>query len=689
MADLLLELFSEEIPARMQKSASDSLKSMLESLFKDAGLSFKGLDAYSTPRRITAHVTGLPVKTPDISEERRGPKVGAPDQAVAGFSRGAGVDPKGLIEKDGYYYAKIEQKGAATAEVLSKALPDLIGKFPWPKSMRWGSGSLRWVRPLHSILCILEGKIVPFEVNGIRSGDKTEGHRFMSEGSFQVKDFADYKHQLNKNYVMLDPADRKKIILAEEKKVIQKQGLDLVSDENLLNEVSGLVEWPMAHMGSFDQAFLDIPEEALISEMRHHQKYFPCRDSKTGKLVNKFVFVSNMVTADKGAAITKGNERVLAARLHDAKFFWDQDRKIRLEDQLAKLNDIVFHKKLGNLWWHVLRIRGLAKELSAFIPGCDREMAKQAANLCKADLVSGMVGEFPELQGVMGAYYAAAEGDTPEVVAAIRQHYSPQGPNDTCPTAPVSVAVALADKIATIVFLFFAGERPTGSKDPYALRRAGLGLIRLIVENNLRIPLKSLAPAIKKMAAEAENLNQNDTDKVVQDVLDFLVERLKVQQKAQGVRHDLIDAVVSIGSEDDLVRLLARVNALQGFLGTEDGENLLAGFKRAVNIVTIEEKKRKKTFSGAVNVKLLKEKEELALFDGLEAAKEAISLAVADEKFEEAMSAVANLRAPIDAFFDQVTVNVDDKKISENRLNLLAGFRGVLTPVADFSKIEG
>lgn len=689
MADLLLELFSEEIPARMQKNASDALKSLLEGIFKDAGLLFKALDAYSTPRRITAHVTGLPAKTKDINEERRGPKVGAPDHAIAGFSRGAGVSPDQLTQKDGYYYAKIEQKGADTADVLAKELPGLIAKFPWPKSMRWGSGKFRWVRPLHSILCILDGKVVPFEVDGVKAGNTTEGHRFMSEGAFAVKDFADYKHQLNKHHVMLDPADRKKVILAEAQKIIKNKGVEVLTDEGLLAEVLGLVEWPVVLMGSFDKAFLDIPSEALMSEMRHHQKYFPVKNSKTGKLSNHFVFVSNMVTADKGAAIIKGNERVLSARLHDAKFFWDQDRKIKLEDRLAKLNDIVFHKNLGNLWWHVLRIRGLAKELSAFIPGCDREMAKQAANLCKADLVSGMVGEFPDLQGVMGAYYAEFEGDAPEVVAAIREHYSPQGPNDKCPTAPVSVAVALADKIATIVFLFFAGERPTGSKDPYALRRAGLGLIRLIVENNLRVPLKSLSKTIKTMAAEAENLNEKDAEKVVQDVLDFLIERLKVQQKQEGVRHDLIDAVVSLGSEDDLVRLLARVQALQDFILTDDGENLLTGFKRAVNIVTIEEKKRKKIFSGAVNIKLLKEKEELALFEGLEGAKEAISRAVAEEKFEDAMAAVANLRAPIDAFFDEVTVNVDDKNTSENRLNLLAGFRAALLPVADFSKIEG
>lgn len=689
MADLLLELFSEEIPARMQPRAEADLARLLGEAFKEAGLKHKSINTYSTPRRITAHVTGLPVKTADISEERRGPKVGAPDQAVAGFSRGAGVEPKDLTQKDGYFYAKIEQKGADTAAVLAKALPDLIAKFPWPKSMRWGSGKFRWVRPLHSILCILDGKVVAFEVDGVKASNTTEGHRFMSEGSFAVKDFKDYKHQLNKHHVMLDPADRRKVILAEIEKVIKNQSLKAIIDDNLLNEVAGLVEWPVVHLGSFDKAFLDIPKEALISEMRQHQKYFPVLDEKTSKLSNQFVFASNMVTADKGAAITKGNERVLAARLHDAKFFWDQDRKVKLEDRLSKLNDIVFHKTLGNLWWQVLRIRGLAKILSNFIPGCDRELAKQAANLCKADLVSGMVGEFPDLQGVMGAYYAEAEGYAPEVVAAIRHHYSPQGPNDKCPTAPVSVAVALAEKIANIVFLFFSGERPTGSKDPYALRRAGLGMIRLIVENKLRIPLKELTKALKIMAKELDTLNENETEQVVQDVLDFLIERLKVQQKAEGVRHDLIDAVVSLGGEDDLVRLLARVHALQSFLGTDDGENLLAGYKRAVNIVNIEEKKRGKTFSGAVNAKLLKEKQELALFEGLEAAKEAIFKAVADEKFEDAMAAVANLRAPIDAFFEKVTVNVDDQVVSENRLNLLAGFRAVLMPVADFSKIEG
>ncbi|MHA1543794.1 MAG: glycine--tRNA ligase subunit beta [Alphaproteobacteria bacterium] len=673
MADLLLELLSEEIPARMQKNACDTLKSMLEGLFKDAGLSFKALEAYSTPRRITAHVTGLPVKTKDISEQRRGPKVGAPDQAVAGFSRGAGVNPDQLTKKDGYYYAKIEQKGADTLEVLSKALPGLIAKFPWPKSMRWGTGKFRWVRPLHSILCILDGKVVPFEVDGVKSGDTTRGHRFMSEGSFSVKDFSDYKHQLNKRHVMLDPDDRKRVILAEVEKIIKNQELEALIDDGLLNEVSGLVEWPVAQLGSFDKAFLDIPEEALMSEMRHHQKYFPVRNTKTGKLSNHFVFVSNMVTDDKGAAIIKGNERVLSARLHDAKFFWDQDRKVKLEDRLPALQEIVFHEKLGTVADRAARIEKLAGEIAGFIPGCDKKKAMRAAKLAKADLVSGMVGEFPDLQGIMGGYYAKEQGEEPEVWAAIKVHYSPKGPNDRCPKNPVSIALALADKLELLSSMFGIDEKPTGSKDPYALRRAALGVIRLILENNLL------------------HFRLQHELGISDDVMAFLADRLKVQQKEKGVRHDLIEAVFSLGHEDDLVRILARVSALQKFLKTKDGENLLVGHKRAVNILRIEESKDSRSYLDKIDPKLLKEKAEIELWEALGGSKKAFSQAEMEEDFIGLMKAVAKLRAPIDAFFDNVKVNTDELegKLRENRLRLLANIRLALMPIADFSKIEG
>lgn len=669
MADLLLELFSEEIPARMQPRAEEDLKRLLEGALKDAGLHFDSIDTYSTPRRLTAHVTGLPKNQPDVREERRGPKVGAPEQAVAGFSKSAGLPADKLVEKDGYLYAKIEKKGMETSQLLSLTLPDLIAKFPWPKSMRWGSGKFRWVRPLHSILCILDGKVVTFEVDGVKSGNTTQGHRFLSEGSFAVKDFADYKQQLNKNYVMLDPADRKKVILAGAEKLAKKQGLTLVSDESLLTEVAGLVEWPTVLMGSFDKAFLDVPEEVLMSEMQHHQKYFPLK--KGNKLAPNFICVSNIPGTNGGRAIVAGNERVLSARLHDAKFFWDQDRKVKLEDRLPKLKEIVFHEKLGTVAERSARIEKLAGKIAAFVPGCDATKATRAAKLAKADLVSGMVGEFPELQGVMGGYYAKAEGEGEDVANAIRDQYSPKGPSDDCPKAPVSVALALADKIELLTLMFGIDEKPTGSKDPFALRRAALGVIRLIVENKLL------------------HFRLQHELGISDDVMAFLADRLKVQQKEKGVRHDLIDAVFSLGHEDDLVRILARVSALQKFLKTKDGENLLAGHKRAVNIIRIEESKDSRPYLDKVDRKLLKDKEEIALDRALQAARRTIDQALMEEDFEGAMAAVAALRGPIDAFFDNVKVNVDEGKIRENRLRILAGIRVALMPIADFSKIEG
>jgi len=664
VAELLLELFSEEIPARMQPRAEADLKRLLEAALTENSLEFQKVNTYSTPRRLTAHISGLPLITADVKEQRKGPKIDAPEQAIAGFSKSAGLAPGQLSKRDGYLYATIEKKGRATSDVLAEALPGIITKFPWPKSMRWGAGKLRWVRPLHSILCILDCRVVPFEVDGIASGSATAGHRFLSPGSFEVTDFADYKHKLNKAHVILDAVDRKHVILAFAEKLAKKQGLDLIPDDGLLQEVAGLVEWPVVLMGGFDRAFLEVPEEALISEMRHHQKYFSLK--KGGKLAPNFIFAANIVASDGGKAIIAGNERVLSARLSDAKFFWDQDRKIKLEDRLPALKNIVFHEKLGSIADRSVRIEKLARDIAPFIPGCDAKAASRAAKLAKADLASGMVGEFPDLQGIMGRYYAKEQGEDEEVANAISDQYSPKGPNDSCPTTPVSVALALADKLELLTSMFGIDEKPTGSKDPFALRRAALGVIRLIVENNIRMPLDVSA-----------------------GVLAFLADRLKVQQREKGVRHDLIDAVFSRGGEDDLVRLLARVAALQNFLTSDDGENLLAGYKRAVNIVKIEEKKEGKSHAGKVDAKLLKEKEELALYDGLEMAKGTLSKALKQEDFKAAMAAVANLRKPIDAFFDKVTVNVEDKETRANRLKLLAGIRAALMPIADFSKIEG
>ncbi|MEE8371293.1 MAG: glycine--tRNA ligase subunit beta [Sphingomonadales bacterium] len=676
MAELLLELFSEEIPARLQPWAETAFAARIEALLKDQGLWSEkvSVQCYSTPRRLWLYSPNLPEKSADTVEERRGPRVDAPDKAIEGFLKSVGLARSEVEEREEkkgvFLYAVTQHSGRPAAGILAAELPRLIGDFRWPKSMRWGEGTMRWVRPLHSILCLLDGKVLDFSLGGIRAGNTTKGHRSRGGEDITIASFADYIEKLSRADVILMRQDRIATIGGTAKELAIAEGLELVEDAALLEEVAGLVEWPVVLLGSFDEDFLELPPEVLISEMRHHQKYFALRDPATGKLAPRFIFASNLLADDGCKAIRRGNERVLSARLSDARFFWDQDRKVRLEDRLPALDDIVFHQKLGSVGERSKRIETLAAKLSAFIPGCDERQAARAAKLAKADLVSGMVGEFPDLQGVMGGYYAEADGEGPEVAAAIRDHYSPKGPSDACPSEPVSVAVALADKLDLLVGLFGIGEKPTGSKDPYALRRAALGAIRLIVENGLRIGLKSDL-------------------KLTDEVVAFLAERLKVQQREKGVRHDLVDAVFALGGEDDLVRLLARVGALQDFLGTPDGENLLAGYKRAGNIVRIEEKKDKAAFDQAVEPGLLTEADEIALFDGLEKAASAVSRAVSDEGFSEAMAAVAKLRAPIDAFFDTVTVNTGDAGLRANRLRLLSMVRSALDEVADFSKIEG
>jgi len=683
MSELLLELFSEEIPARMQAKAARDLKQVVTAKLKEAGLKFKQADSYVTPRRLCLHIAGLDREQPDISEERRGPRADAPEKAIEGFLKGAGVtrDQVDIREekKGTFLYAIIERKGRQTSDVLGEFLPDVIRNFPWPKSMRWGDKTLRWVRPLHSILCIFENNVVAFDLGeGLAASNQTKGHRFLSPETFVVSSFDDYKAKLEKAFVILDPAARKKIIYAEAITLAKGAGLDLLEDEGLLNEVVGLAEYPQVLMGEFDQDFLDVPQEALTSAMKSHQKYFSLVDGN-GTLAHKFIFVSNMKAKDGGQKIIDGNERVLRARLADTKFFWDQDLKTSLDDNLPKLNDIVFHEKLGTVGQRVERLVALSGYIAEQI-GADVEQAKRAALLCKADLVSGMVGEFADLQGLMGKYYAEKQGEAPAVANAIADHYSPKGPSDQCPTDLVSVSLALAEKIDTLVGFFGIDEKPTGSKDPFALRRAALGIIRLIVENELRLALVDIC------ASSASQYMNGVLSNAGRAMGDFFADRLKVHLKEQGVRHDLIDAVFSLGGEDDLVRLIARVEALQNFLSTDEGGNLLSGYKRAANILKAEEKKDGPITGDATAGSLPEEKD---LCEQLGRVSAATTTALEQEKFEEAMAALATLRPAIDAFFDKVTVNSDVETERQNRLRLLAQIRSTMNKVADFSKIEG
>jgi len=711
MAELLLELFSEEIPARMQVGAAEDLKSLVTTRLREAGLTWERVEAHSTPRRLTLVVDGLPTAQPDVREERRGPRADAPEKAIEGFLKSVGLTRDQVEEREEkkgvFLYAVIEKKGSATADVLAEKVPDVITNMPWPKSQRWGNRSLTWVRPLQRILCLFDGKVVPAEIDGYVASNRTQGHRFLAPDPFTVTDFDDYKAKLEAAYVVLDRAERMRRIEDNSLKRCKSESLELIEDKALLEEVVGLVEWPVPLMGRFDEAFLDVPEEVLTATMRGNQKYFSLRDPESGKLAPRFIVVANMETPDNGKAIVEGNERVLAARLSDAKFFWDHDRKVPLEDRVPALDGIVFHEKLGSLGDKVRRIEKLAAHLAPRV-GADPDQVVRAARLAKADLVSGMVGEFPEVQGVMGRYYALQQGEPEAVADAIADHYKPLGPNDRCPAAPVSVAVALADKIDTLVGFFGIDERPTGSKDPYALRRAALGVIRLIVDNGLRLPLiPILRHATQIMLQPARETGVNipdfwaheepeDNRRVLEHkygaaglLLDFFADRLKVQQREKGVRHDLIDAVFSLGGEDDLVRLLARVDALSKFLATEDGENLLAAYRRATNIVRIEEKKDGVRYRGEANPDLLREADEKALYVQLRMAGEEARARAAAEDFEGAMAAMATLRAPIDAFFDNVTVNCDDAALRRNRLLLLSQFGAALGAVADFSKIEG
>jgi glycyl-tRNA synthetase beta chain len=700
MAELLIELFSEEIPARMQTRAAGDLAKMVSDGLEKAGLSFEKVRSFVTPRRLTLVIDDLPVKTPDVSEERKGPRVDAPQKAIEGFLRSAGVtldDCEISEDKKGkFYLAKIEKSGQATSDVIAELVPDVVRKFPWPKSMRWGAGTLRWVRPLHSIICLLDGEVVPFDVDGIDAGNTTTGHRFMGPQTIVVRAFEDYQKHLRDQFVMLDAAERRDFIRAEAEKLAVSKNLVLIDDESLIAETAGLVEWPVVLMGEFDKDFLDVPPEVVVTTIKSHQKCF-CLNTKSGTLANRYLLVANTIARDGGNTIVLGNNKVIAARLSDAKFFWDQDRKNKLEDHLPDLEKITFHAKLGTQRERVERIETLAGDIAKAI-GADVEKTGLAARLCKTDLVTDMVGELPELQGLMGGYYARAEGLDDDVASAIADHYKPQGPADAVPQNECAQALAIADKLDTLAGFWAIDEKPTGSKDPYALRRAALGVIRLVIEGKLRLSLRPVMT--KSVSAFLENLSQPvdddeqpqkgpEAESVVDDLLDFFADRLKVFLRDKGVRHDLIDAVFALGSQDDLAMIVKRAEALNNFLETQDGKTLLAGVKRAMNILKIEEKKSGRAYDGNPLQNLLVVGEEKELHRAITAATAHAMTAVKDENFNEAMESLAKLRQPVDAFFDRVTVNAEDPNFRENRLKLLNRIREATMNVADFSKIEG
>jgi glycyl-tRNA synthetase beta chain len=709
MSELLLELFSEEIPARMQARAAEDLRRLVVDGMKAQGLEVGEAQAFATPRRLALVVEGVPAKSPAVSEERKGPRVGAPEQAVQGFLKAAGLKSLGEAEvvkdekKGDYYVARIERPGRKAAEIVAEVVPDAMRKFPWPKSMRWGSDTFQWVRPLHGIVCLLDGKVVPFEIAGVKSGAATRGHRFHGDEPFAVKDFADYRKQLARHKVKLETAERTASVAEQAASLAAEAKLALIEDEALLAENAGLTEWPHVVMGEFDKAFLSVPPECLTTAMRTHQKCFSLRDPKTRRLANRFLAVSNLTPKDKGKAIVAGNEKVIAARLSDARFFWEQDLKKKLEPMHFELKGITFHEKLGSQWDRVERLKELARQIAGAVDA-EPDLAGRAAELSKADLVSGMVGEFPELQGLMGRYYAEAEHMNPKIAAAIEEHYKPRGASDTVPTAPVSIAVALADKFDTLVGFWAIGEKPTGSGDPYQLRRAALGVIQIVLENDLRLglhdafrsarklyedKLENLFPGHKERVRTEEQRIDKTGERPYDDLLGFFADRLKVYLRDKGARHDLIDAVFSRGGQDDLALIVKRVEALGEFLKTDDGANLLTGVKRAANILSIEEKKDKRSYAGEPDGSLLQEPAERDLAAAIAKVRFDTQAAINVENFAGAMRALAELRPPVDAFFDKVTVNTDDARLRENRLRLLSEIRAATQTVADFSKISG
>ncbi len=707
MPDLLLELFSEEIPARMQARAAEDLRRMVTDKLVAEGLVYDGAKAFVTPRRLALTVHGVPARQPDLKEERKGPRVGAPEAAIQGFLKGAGLasldeakilkDPK----KGEFYAALIEKPGRPAIDVIAEFLPVIVRTFPWPKQMRWGErsakpGALTWVRPLHAIVATFgleteDPDVVKFSIDGIEAGQVTYGHRFMAPAAISVRRFEDYEAKLLDAKVVLDPLRRADTIVTDAKHLAFAQGLDLVEDQVLLDEVAGLVEWPVVLMGSFDPAFLSIPGEVIRATIRNNQKCFVVKDPATGKLAPKFILVANIEASDGGKVITAGNERVIRARLSDAKFFYETDLKTRLEARLPKFEQIVFHEKLGTQAERIARIGSLATRLAPLV-GADVAKVARAALLAKADLLTEVVGEFPEVQGLMGKYYALAQGEDPSVAAAIEDHYKPQGPNDRVPSDPVAVAVALADKIDTLVGFWAIDEKPTGSKDPYALRRAALGVIRLTVDNAIKLHLVSLldghaaelgTAGVALVPWAGRQVRSNSLD-----LLAFFADRLKVQLREQGARHDLVDSVFALEGQDELLAIVRRVEALGKFLETDDGKNLLAGTKRAANLLRIEEKKDGRAFDGVPDAALYSLDEEKALAKAIDQVRADANAAVAREDFTAAMTAMAKLRPAVDAFFDKVKVNDDDLKIRENRLKLLNEIRAATRAVADFSKIQ-
>jgi glycyl-tRNA synthetase beta chain len=699
MPDLLLELFSEEIPARMQARAADDLRKLVTDRLVEAGLVYEGAKAFVTPRRLALAVEGIPVKQPDVREEKRGPRVGAPEGAISGFLRASGLasiaEAKVVKDKKGDFYMAVVQKpGRRAIEVIGTIVPNVMKSFPWPKSMRWGDRSIGWIRPLHSIVATFgpeteEPEIVAFSFDGIAAGDETRGHRFLSPRAIKVRRFADYVAKLEKANVIIDPERRKQIILADAKNLAFAQGYELVEDAGLLDEVAGLVEWPVVLMGAFDREFLSIPPEVIRATIRNNQKCFVLRDPRNANLVDKFILVANTEAEDGGKAIVAGNERVIRARLADAKFFYETDLKSRLEDRLPKFEHIVFHEKLGTQAERIGRLEVLAGHIGRMIDA-DIPKSERAARLCKADLLTEVVGEFPELQGLMGKYYAQAQGEDEAVAHACEDHYRPKGPNDLVPSDPVSVAVALADKLDTLVGFWFAEERPTGSKDPFALRRAALGVIGLILSNNLSLRLSELIKfSLRQHDTRASGDASNRQEQIIiPDLLAFFADRLKIQLREQGARHDLVDAVFALGGQDDLLLIVRRVEALGSFLDSEDGKNLLAGYRRATNIIRIEEKKDARQYVGAPDPSLYRQEEERALSRMIDAVKEDAAAAIAREDFAAAMRAMAKLRPHVDTFFDKVTVNVEEPELRENRLKLLDQIREATRAVADFSRIE-